>query len=106
MAGLPAKWNRADEWYSFDRSVRSKDFQILATVDEASYERGGPGSGKLAMGKDHPVIWSHCVGKGRALYSALGHTGESFAEPEMRRLLPNAVSWAMTEQPCQPEKLH
>ena len=105
MAGLPAKWSRADEWYSFDRSVRSKGFQILASVDEASYERGGPGSAKLAMGKDHPVIWSRCLGNGRVLYSALGHTGASFAEPEMRRLMTNAVNWAMTDQPCQPEKL-
>lgn len=105
MAGLPAKWNRADEWYSFDRSVRGKGFEVLATVDEASYERGWPGSAKLAMGKDHPVIWSRCLGKGRVLYSALGHTGASFAEPEMRRLMNNAVNWAMSDQPCQPEKL-
>ena len=104
MAGLPSRWSRADEWYSFDRSVRAKGFQVLATVDEASYERGGPGSAKLAMGKDHPVIWSRCLGKGRVLYSALGHTGESFAEPEMRRLMTNALGWAMSGEPCEPEK--
>ena len=104
MAGLPAIWRRADEWYSFDRSVRAKGFQVLANVDEGSYKRGGPGSGKLTMG-DHPIIWSHCTGKGRVLYSALGHTGESFAEPAMRRLMTNAIGWAMTDSPCQPERL-
>ncbi len=100
MAGLPAKWVRTDEWYSFDSSVRAKGFAVLATVDEATYERGGPGSDKLTMGKDHPIIWSHCQGKGRTLYSALGHTGEAFAEPGMRKLIVNAVDWAMTDKPC------
>lgn len=100
MAGLPAKWIRTDEWYSFDRSVRGKGYTVLATLDEATYERGGPGSDKLAMGKDHPIIWSHCQGKGRVFYSALGHTGESFAEPEMKKLITNAVNWVKTETPC------
>jgi uncharacterized protein len=100
MAGLPAIWVRTDEWYSFDRSVRAKGVPVLATLDEASYVRGGPGSDKLSMGKDHPIIWSHCQGKGRALYSALGHTGEAFAEPEMRKLITNAVGWAMSDTQC------
>jgi len=96
VAGLPAIWSRTDEWYSFDSSVRAKGYQVLATIDEASYKRGGPGSDKLTMGKDHPMLWAHCVGKGPVLYSALGHTGESFAEPEMRKLLTNAINWAMS----------
>ncbi len=104
MTGLPAKWSRTDEWYSFDKSVRAKGYAVLATLDEATYERGGPGSDKLSMGKDHPIIWSHCQGKGRALYSALGHTGEAFAEPEMRRLITNAVDWAMTQSLCYPKR--
>jgi type 1 glutamine amidotransferase len=103
MAGLPAIWNREDEWYSFDRSVRANArFRVLATVDEASYERGGPGSDKLTMGKDHPIIWSHCLARGRVLYSALGHTAESFSEPPFRTLVTNAVTWAMRREPCDP----
>ena len=104
MAGLPAVWSRADEWYSFDRSVRGKGYRVLANLDESTYERGGPGSGKLSMGKDHPVIWSHCQAKGRVLYSALGHTGESFAEPPFRTLTSNAVIWAMRRDPCDAAK--
>ena len=100
MAGLPAIWNREDEWYSFDSSVRAKGYRVLATLDESTYERGGPGSAKLTMGSDHPIIWAHCVGAGRVLYSALGHTGEAFAEPELRKLTANSVKWAMMDQPC------
>ena len=54
------------------------------------------------MGNDHPIIWSHCQGKGRVLYSALGHSGEAFAEPEMRKFITNSVNWAMTQTPCDP----
>ena len=105
MAGLPAVWNREDEWYSFDKSVRGKPgFRVLATLDEATYERGGPGSAKLSMGKDHPIVWSHCQAKGRVIYSALGHTGESYAEAPFRTLVTNAVTWAMRSEPCDPAK--
>ena len=104
-AGLPAVWNREDEWYSFDRSVRGKPgFRVLATLDESTYERGGPGSAKLTMGKDHPIVWAHCLAKGRVLYSALGHTGESFGEAPFRLLTTNAVIWAMRREPCNAEK--
>ena len=105
MAGLPAIWIREDEWYSFDRSVRGKPgFRVLATLDESTYERGGPGSDKLTMGKDHPILWARCLAKGRVLYSAMGHTGESFGETQMRRLVTNAVTWAMGREPCNAEK--
>ncbi|MEY2928210.1 MAG: hypothetical protein RL367_2687 [Pseudomonadota bacterium] len=104
MAGVPALWSREDEWYSFDSSVRAKGYRVQATLDEATYERGGPGSDKLAMGKDHPIVWSHCTGKGRVLYSALGHSGESYAEPAFRTLTTNAISWAMQRTPCDPAK--
>jgi type 1 glutamine amidotransferase len=102
MAGVPAIWSHKDEWYSFNRSVRARGFRILATLDEASYDLDGPFSAKLRMGTDHPVIWSHCVGSGRALYSALGHTPESYSEPPFRLLIGNAVSWAMQRRPCDP----
>lgn len=101
MAGLPAVWQRSDEWYSFYRSVRGvKGFRVLATLDESTYKRGGPLSGNLAMGNDHPIIWSNCLAKGRVLYSALGHFGETFAEPHVRTLMGNAVSWAMERDAC------
>ena len=95
MAGLPETWNRTDEWYSFDKSPRREGVTVLATLDEATYKQEGPFGQKLAMGRDHPIIWSRCIGKGRALYSGLGHTAESYAEPEYRQVLAGAISWAM-----------
>jgi type 1 glutamine amidotransferase len=94
MAGLPRIWPRREEWYSFDRSVRAKGYQVLLTLDEATYQPHGLFREDISMGADHPLVWAHCVGKGRALYSALGHFAASYAEPLHRRLLTNAVAWA------------
>jgi type 1 glutamine amidotransferase len=94
--GLPAVWHRAEEWYSFDASPRTKPgFHILATVDEKSYT---PGRASMAFGKpeaDHPLVWWHCVGKGHSLYSALGHGGNMYSEDGMVQLLDNAILWGV-----------
>ena len=97
MAGLPEAWEREEEWYSFEASPRGKGFTILASVDESTYSTEGMWGQDLAMGKDHPVIWAHCQGKGRALYSALGHRAAAYAEPEYRKLLLAATDWVLRE---------
>lgn len=95
--GLPASWRRTEEWYSFDKSPRAKGYGVLVTVDEKSYNPEGMFGKDLHMG-DHPMVWWHCVGKGRALYSAFGHRAEAYAEPEYKALLANAVTWAAHQQ--------
>ena len=52
----------------------------------------------LAMGKDHPIAWWRCAGKGRVLYTAGGHTAATFAEPDYRQLLAGAINWAMKQE--------
>lgn len=77
-AHLPATWVRTDEWYNYATSPRGA-VHVLATVDESSYD---PGVG--AMGGDHPIAWWQEYGGGRAWYTGMGHTEESFAEPAFR----------------------
>ena len=100
--GLDGAWDQTDELYSFAASPREKGVRVLATLDEASYQPvarfPAPASWFLAdqdlrMG-DHPIVWSHCVGNGRALYSALGHPAEAYAGTNHRRLLEGALAWA------------
>jgi type 1 glutamine amidotransferase len=87
--GLPRIWHRSEEWYSFASNPRERrGVHVLATVDEQSYTPG-----RATMGADHPLVWWHCVGKGRAVYSALGHAAPFYAEPLMIRLLDNAMGW-------------
>ena len=96
-AALPNTWLHTEEWYSWERSPRTKGFNIVAVLDEESYTPVQKFMGNerdLRMG-DHPVVWTNCVGQGRAVYSALGHTAEGFEEPEHLQLLENALSWAM-----------
>ncbi len=92
VAHLGAEWIRIDEWYSFTESPRNKGMQVLATLDESTYTPDFRGK-DISMGADHPIIWKHCLGKGRALYSALGHTAESYLEPDYITLLEQAVVW-------------
>jgi cytochrome c len=76
MKGLPADWERTDEWYNFRSNPRGA-VQVLATLDEASYSGG-------AMGADHPIVWCQEMDSGRSWYTAMGHTKESYAEPLFR----------------------
>lgn len=95
-AHLPAKWVRTDEWYSFAKSPRAR-VHVLATLDEATYKPDGGWfmGGDISMGRDHPIAWCRTVGQGRALYSALGHTEESYTERRNLELLDGAMHWAM-----------
>ncbi len=70
---LPALWVRTDEWYNFASNPRDH-VHVLMTVDEQTY-RGG------VMGDDHPIAWYHEYDGGRAWYTAMGHTSESYREP-------------------------
>jgi type 1 glutamine amidotransferase len=91
MRRLPAKWVRSEEWYSFDRVPSGHGTRILATVDEVTYE---PYPERVRMGKPHPVIWSRCIGKGRMIFSSLGHKAETYAEPLHQLLIGDAIRWA------------
>ena len=88
--------HRTDEWYSFDKSPRGiPGLHVLATLDESTYVQKGPFGQELSMGADHPIAWWRCVGQGRALYTAGGHTAASFSEPAYSRLVAGAVRWAL-----------
>ncbi|AXI99556.1 cytochrome c/hypothetical protein [Cyclonatronum proteinivorum] len=69
---LPERWEREDEWYNF--SFISGATQVLLRLDTDSYEGSDhPGN--------HPIAWYHDFDGGRAFYTGLGHTKESFEEP-------------------------
>lgn len=96
-AGLPEQWRHTEEWYSFDRSVRGQPgVKVLATVDESTYSprfRMLWMDQDLAMG-DHPIVWTRQTGAGRAFFSVLGHSGETYRLDWHRQMLERAVEWA------------
>jgi cytochrome c len=71
-SGLPTAWERTDEWYDF--KALPQGVRVLAKVDESTYSGG-------KMGADHPVTWCHEFDGGRAFYTAMGHTTESYSDP-------------------------
>lgn len=93
---LAPGWTMNDEWYSFARSARLNGGQVVATLNEDSYKPGINrfGSTPLAMGKDHPIAWTRCVGKGRSFYSAIGHRPETYSDERHQKLLEQAIAWA------------
>ena len=83
---LPAEWEWVDEWYNFKNDL-DKNINVLATVDESTYE-GGKHSNY------HPVMWCHEFDGGRSWYTALGHKSESYQDSLFRENLLGAIKYA------------
>ena len=47
-----------------------------------------------AKGVVMPVVWKKVYGKGRVFYSALGHTADEFAVPQMKTMVERGLLWA------------
>ncbi len=75
-----------EEFYSFTSSVRGRS-RVLLSIDESTYLQD-PNTSNLPTGPenplptfpglsgtmgDHPMAWTHRVGRGRSWYTALGH---------------------------------
>jgi len=86
---LPAEWKRFDELYNF--KWVAPNLHILITIDEKSYTGG-------TMGDNHPMSWYHEYDGGRAFYTALGHTDESYSDPLYLQHLLGGIKYAMGEK--------
>jgi type 1 glutamine amidotransferase len=93
-AHLPATWSRFDEWYNYRTNPRGS-VNVLMRLDESSYSGG-------TMGADHPITWWHDVGAGRAWYTGLGHTIESYSDPNFTRMLLGGIRVAARAAPSNP----
>lgn len=83
---LPNRWTRLDEWYNF-RSDPTPNVNVLAKLDESTYSGG-------RMGKNHPISWYHVYDGGRAWYTGMGHTSESYSEPLFLQHILGGIKWA------------
>lgn len=86
--GLPHRWVRFDEWYDF--KVMQPDLHVLITIDTSSYagSKNGP---------YHPMAWYHAYDGGRAFYTELGHTEDSYKDPLYLGHLLGGIKYAMGE---------
>ncbi len=86
---LPATWTRTDEYYSFRKQLDSS-VHVLMNIDEASYKGGHK------MG-NHPMSWYHDYDGGRAFYTELGHTAESYTDDNYTKHLLGGIQYAIGE---------
>ena len=97
---LPEKWEREDEFYNFKQI--SPDIHVLVTIDESSYTGG-------TNGDYHPMSWYQQYDGGRAFYTSMGHTDESFSEPLVLQHIWEGLHYVMggdNPTPLDYEKAH
>lgn len=83
---LSAQWVRYDEWYNF-KSI-NQDINVLLNLEESTYVGGENGA-------YHPIAWYHEYDGGRSFYTAMGHTNESYAEPEFKQHLLGGILYGL-----------
>ncbi|MFE9252623.1 ThuA domain-containing protein [Streptomyces sp. NPDC007088] len=95
---LKDSWERTDEWYNYRTNPRSQA-KVLATLDETTYSGGN-------MKGDHPISWCQTYEGGRAFYTGLGHTKESYAEADFRSHVLGGMKYAtgQVKANCKPSK--
>ena len=79
-------WHRTDEMYNFKKI--NPDINVLITIDETTYEGG-------INGDYHPMSWYHEYDGGRAFYTALGHTSETYGEENFLKHLLGGIQYAI-----------
>jgi len=85
-AHLPERWERTDEWYNFKNM--NPDVNVLMKLDTDSFEGSEhPGN--------HPIAWYHDYDGGRAFYTGLGHTKETYVEENFLLHLLGGIRYAM-----------
>ena len=82
----PEEWKRKDEWYNY-KSIAT-DLHVLINLDESSYKGGQNGA-------SHPIAWYHNFENGRAFYTGLGHTNESYTDPVFLKHLLGGIQYAI-----------
>ena len=82
---LEDSWTKKDEWYNF--KDMNPDVNVLVKIDETSYEGG-------TNGDHHPISWYHNYDGGRAFYTEMGHTDETFENPTFLSHLLGGITYA------------
>jgi len=83
-SSLSKTWDKEDEWYNF-KDINT-DINVLIEIDESSYQGG-------TNGDHHPISWYHNFDGGRAFYTAMGHTEESYQDSKFLKHLVGALRY-------------
>jgi uncharacterized protein len=90
---FPRAFTKRDEIYQAKGWSRDK-VNVLLRLDERKLQYEG-NSRVHRDDRDFAVAWSKMYGKGRVFYSTLGHTNESWSDPDVRTMYFEAIKWAL-----------
>jgi type 1 glutamine amidotransferase len=90
---LPKAFVKYDEIYQPKDWSRS-NVNVLLSLDPTKLDYS---NNPRIHREDHdfPVAWTKMYGKGRVFYSTLGHTEESWEDPDIRTMYFEAIKWAL-----------
>ena len=90
---LPDAFVKYDEIYQPKAWSRDK-VNVLLSLDPAKLDyTNNPRVHRVDH--DFPVAWSKTYGKGRVFYSTLGHTEESWDDPDILKMYFEAIKWTL-----------
>jgi uncharacterized protein len=93
MRHFPNEFTKYDEIYQPKAWSRDK-VNVLLSLDPSKLDyTNNPRIHRADH--DFPVAWSKMYGKGRVFYSTLGHTEESWRDPDIHKMYFEAVKWAL-----------
>jgi len=89
---FPKAFVKYDEIYQAKEWSRDK-VNVLLSLDSNKLNYDNP----RVHRKDHDfaVAWTKSYGKGRVFYSTLGHTQESWNDPDIRKMYFEAIKWVL-----------
>lgn len=96
---FPAIAHFPKEFVKYDEIYQPKDWSranvnVLLSLDPSKLDySNNPRIHR--MDHDFPVAWSKMFGKGRVFYSTLGHTEESWEDPDIRKMYFEAIKWVL-----------
>ncbi|MDE1178765.1 MAG: ThuA domain-containing protein [Edaphobacter sp.] len=89
---FPASFHKFDEIYQAKDWSRS-DVNVLLSLDPSKLDYNNPRVHR--DDHDFAVAWAKMYGKGRVFYSTLGHTRESWDDPDIRTMYFEAIKWSL-----------
>jgi len=89
---FPHEFVKRDEIYQIKDWSRDK-VNVLLSLDASKLDYNNPRVHR--QDHDFAVAWSKMYGKGRVFYSTLGHTKESWDDPDIQKMYFEAIKWVL-----------
>jgi uncharacterized protein len=95
---FPAVWHFPHAFTKYDEIYQPKEWSrekvnVLLSLDPTKLDYNNPRVHR--QDHDFAVAWSKSYGKGRVFYSTLGHTEESWEDPDIKKMYFEAIKWAL-----------